>query len=244
MAGSGLDEVQRRLGYRFQQEHLLQEALTHASYLNEAGKPDEADNERLEFLGDAVLNLVVSEHLLRAFPDAPEGILSKLRSRLVSEESLSAVARRLEVGEALRVGRGEEITQGREKPSILGDALEALVAAVYLDGGLDAATACVRSLFQEELASCEQSLKVKADFKTDLQELCQRDFETLPQYRTIRETGPDHDKIFEVEILIRGEPHGMGTGRNKKEAEQNAAKAALKRLGQYKEKPCDIRTAS
>jgi len=239
MQSGGLDEIQSRLGYRFRQASLLVEALTHKSFLNEARGSEEDDNERLEFLGDAVLNLVVSGYLIGTFPGATEGELSKLRSRLVSEDTLSRVARRMGLGDALRLGRGEKLTQGHDKPSILADALEAVVAGIFLDGGLDAASACVKSAFGEELALCERMGGAKADFKTGLQEICQRDFEALPHYRTIRETGPDHEKVFEVEILIRGDRYGVGIGRSKKEAEQMAARRALERLGQYKEDSCD-----
>lgn len=229
MPTNGLEDIQRRLEYRFRQPRLLLEALTHTSYLNEVRASEEADNERLEFLGDAVLDLVVSEYLLHAFPEAAEGALSKLRARLVSEKTLARVANRIGLGEPLRLGRGEAKTEGRSKPSILADAFEAVIAGVYLDGGLDAVTTCVKTAFRDELASCDRSL-AKGDFKTDLQELCQRDFGMLPQYRTIRATGPDHEKLFEVEILIRGDRYGVGTGRSKKEAEQVAAKQALEQL--------------
>jgi ribonuclease-3 len=231
MSGSGLNEVQRRLGYRFSRLALLLEALTHTSYLNELGKSGEADSERLEFLGDAVLNLVTGHYLLAAFPDASEGELSKLRARLVSEEALARVARRLGLGDALRLGKGEALTQGREKSSILADTLEAVLAAIYLDGGLESATACVKSNFAEELTACESAVSTPADFKTELQERSQHDFDALPQYRTTQETGPDHEKIFEVEVWIRGSRYGVGTGRSKKEAEQLAAQRALEQLG-------------
>jgi len=229
MPTGGLDEIQRRIEYRFRQPRLLLEALTHKSYLNEVRESKESDNERLEFLGDAVLDLVVSEYLLHAFPEAAEGELSKLRARLVSEKTLARVAKKIGLGEPLRLGRGETKTQGRSKPSILADALEAVFAGVYLDGGLEAAAQCVKTTFSDELASCDRSL-AKGDFKTELQELCQRDFAMLPQYRTIRATGPDHEKLFEVEILIRGERYGVGAGLSKKEAEQVAAKQALEKL--------------
>ena len=230
MAASGLDEVQGRLGYQFRHPALLLEALTHTSYRNESGQTGEADNERLEFLGDAVLNLVTSEYLLTAFPEAAEGEMSKLRARLVSEETLAGVARRLRLGEALRLGKGETLTQGSDKPSILADALEAVLAGIYLDGGLEAVAGCIKANFAEELAACDRTVRGPADFKTDLQELCQRQFETLPHYRTTGESGPDHEKLFEVEILIRGSRYGQGRGRSKKEAEQMAAKQALEQL--------------
>src|SRR5437879_10602673 len=157
MQTDGLDEIQHRLGYRFRRASLLAEALTHKSYLNEAKETGGVDNERLEFLGDAVLDLVVSEYLLSAFPDAAEGGLSKLRARLVSEKTLARVARRIGLGELLRLGRGETKTHGYSKPSILADALEAVLAGVYLDGGLDASAASVKAAFSEELASCDRS---------------------------------------------------------------------------------------
>jgi len=229
MPTDGLDEFQHRLEYRFRQRRLLVAALTHKSYLNEARGSEKTDNERLEFLGDAVLDLVVSEYLVHAFPDAAEGELSKLRSRLVSGKTLSRVAKRIGLGDLLRLGRGETKTQGHSKPSILADALEAVFAAVYLDGGHEAAARCVKAVFSEELASCDQTL-AKGDYKTDLQELCQREFEMLPHYRTIRETGPDHEKMFEVEILIHGDHYGVGVGKSKKEAEQLAAKQALEKV--------------
>src|SRR5947208_7356647 len=227
MQTDGLDEIQRRLGYRFRRSSLVLEAVTHKSYLNEAKETGELDNERLEFLGDAVLDLVVSQHLLSAFPDAAEGELSKLRARLVNEKTLARVARRIGRGELLRLGRGETKTQGRNKPSLLADALEAVFAGVYLDGGLEAAPASVRAACSEELGSCDRSLLARGDFKTDLQEVCQREFEMLPHYQTIRETGPDHDKLFEVEILIRGERNGVGVGTSKKADDELAAKHAL-----------------
>ena len=158
MSASGLQEIQSRLGYQFRHPALLRDALTHTSYFNELGESGESDNERLEFLGDAVLNLVTSEYLLTAFPDAAEGILSKLRARLVSEETLTGVARRLGLGAALRLGKGETITQGKDKPSILADALEAVLASIYLDGGLQAAEMWIKTNFAEEFAACDQSV--------------------------------------------------------------------------------------
>ncbi len=228
----GLDEIQRRLTYSFRQPRILLEALTHKSFLNETREADGTDNERLEFLGDAVLDLIVSEYLVKAFPAAAEGELSKLRARLVSETTLARVAGKIGLGEQLRVGKGEEKTEGRRKPSILADALEAVLAGVYLDGGLGAAAACVKTLFGDELASCEAP--VRTDFKTELQEVCQREFEMLPQYRTVAETGPDHEKLFEVDIMIRGDRYGSGRGKSKKEAEQMAARQALEQLKREK----------
>ena len=219
------------LGYSFRQPQLLEEALTHKSHVNEARDKSRKDNERLEFLGDAVLSLIISEHLAASSPGSTEGMLSKHKAHLVSEASLAKAARGLDLGNLLRLGRGEELTQGREKPSLLANALEALIAAVYLDGGLEAArTFTLRTLAQElqELQEAEGAAGVQ-DYKTQFQEWCQKRLETLPQYRTVRESGPDHQKTFEVQLTLQGDVVGMGVGRTKKEAEQMAAKQALVR---------------
>jgi ribonuclease-3 len=225
---AAIERLLERLNYRFQDPSLLDEALTHKSYLNEAPELSCRDNERLEFLGDAVLDLMISELFLSRFPEAPEGTLSKLRAKTVSEAALGQVARRLDLGAALRLGRGEELTGGRDKPSLLADALEALIAAVYLDGGLAAARHVALPAFAEVIDNL--SRPEAADHKTELQEICQRDFGGLPAYRVLRESGPDHDKQFDVEIAIRGEVYGVGSGRSKKEAEQKAARSALEKL--------------
>jgi len=230
MASGVLEVLQGRLGYQFRQPALLLQAVTHTSFLNELGQTGDTDNERFEFLGDAVLNLVVSEYLITAFPYATEGALSKLRARVVSEETLAGVARRLRLGDALRLGKGETLTHGNEKTSILADAFEAVLASVYLDGGFQEAAACIKRNLTKELDSCDEQLPGRGDFKTDLQELCQHRFESLPQYQPMAESGPDHEKTFEVEVLIRGIRYGLGSGRSKKEAEQVAAQHALERL--------------
>jgi ribonuclease-3 len=225
---AAIERLLERLNYRFENPSLLDEALTHKSYLNEAPDLSCRDNERLEFLGDAVLDLMISELFLSRFPEAPEGTLSKLRAKTVSEAALGQVARRLDLGAALQLGRGEELTGGRDKPSLLADALEAVIAAVYLDGGLAAARHVALPAFAEVIENL--SRPEAADHKTELQEICQRDFGGLPAYRVLRESGPDHDKQFDVEISIRGEVYGVGTGRSKKEAEQKAARSALEKL--------------
>jgi ribonuclease-3 len=227
---SPFEGLAERLGYCFRTPRLLEAALTHKSYLNEAPDPSRQDNERLEFLGDAVLDLVISELFLSRFPEAPEGDLSKLKAKTVSEAALSHVARRLDLGNSLVLGRGEDLTGGRDKPSLLADALEAVIAAVYLDGGLAAARHVVFTTFADLFDNL--SRPEVADHKTELQEICQRDFSVLPVYRVLRESGPDHHKQFEVELSIRGEIYGVGTGRSKKEAEQQAARHALDRLRQ------------
>ena len=233
MARTPLDEAQQAVGYTFRNVRLLDEALTHTSYVNEFRDQDSKDNERLEFLGDAVLALIISEHLASACPDLTEGALSKLRSSLVSEASLARAARRLEFGKFLRLGRGEERTQGRDKESILANMLEAVLAAVHVDGGLDAARSFALKAFAQELreaTSREAGGALSGDYKTQFQEWCQQQYDCVPQYVTTKESGPDHQRIFEVQVAVQGEVRGRGTGRSKKEAEQAAAQEALERV--------------
>jgi ribonuclease-3 len=207
----------------------LDEALTHKSHANEL-KDKGKHNERLEFLGDAVLTLVISEYLAAVFPTSPEGDLSKRKAQLVSEVSLARAARQWSLGPLLRLGRGEELTQGREKSSLLANVLEAILGAIYLDGGLEPARAFAMRVLETELHDlCAGNRGAGQDYKTQLQEWCQKEFETLPHYETVRESGPDHEKMFEVELRVRGKVLGTGVGRSKKEAEQMAAQAALKR---------------
>jgi ribonuclease III len=229
MLDDKFNELQAQLGYRFRKLDLLLEAVTHKSYLNEIRDPSRKDNERLEFLGDAVLDLAVSEHLTDIYPSSSEGELSKMKSRLVSERALAKVARRVHLGRYLLLGRGEELTQGREKSSILADGLEAIIAAIYLDGGFITAKVFILKAFTEEIENLSHP-KGPLDYKTELQEYCQREFDTLPQYRVLREIGPDHEKTFEVELVVRGEACGVGQGRSKKEAEQQAAREALEKF--------------
>ena len=224
-----LDEAQQAIGYEFRRLELLEEALTHRSFINELKGKGARDNERLEFLGDAILALIISEYLTAAFPEASEGELSKKKARLVSEVSLAKAARQLDLGRFLRLGRGEERTQGREKNSLLANALEAILAAVYLDGGLEAAQGFAHEvlgeIFQELQVS--EGVEYTRDYKTQYQEWCQKRYESLPRYVIVRETGPDHQKSFEVQLTIKGDVVGLGVGRTKKEAEQMAAKQAL-----------------
>jgi ribonuclease-3 len=229
-SASSADALQSSLGYRFQTRALLEEALTHSSHVNEQKSASVQHNERLEFLGDAVLSLVMSEYLASALPQSSEGALSKLKAQLVSESTLALVARRLELGGHLKLGRGEDRSKGREKDSLLADALEAVLAAVHLDGGFEASRMVTRRIFAEELThiAAQQDQPGAGDYKTQLQEWCQKRHDTLPRYVTVRETGPDHQKLFEVELSIQGEVMGIGSGRSKKEAEQQAAKQALK----------------
>jgi ribonuclease III len=224
-----LDSLQSALDYQFRNRRLLEEALTHKSHVNEHRPASGSHNERLEFLGDAVLSLVVSEQLAVLLPQAPEGALSKHKARLVSESMLADAARRLDLGGYLRLGRGEEVSKGREKESLLADAVEALIAAVHLDGGLESSRRVVVKLLQDEFSqiASRRYRPGEDDYKTQVQEWCQRRFDTLPSYAVVRESGPDHDKVFDVEVTVNGEVLGRGTGRSKKEAEQSAAKQAL-----------------
>lgn len=224
---SNLADIEVRIAHRFANRELLERALTHKSHANENRVL--SHNERLEFLGDAVLNLVISEYLMTNCPDSTEGDLSRLRAALVSELALSVIAREIGLGAYLFLGKGEEQTGGRDKDSLLANSLEALIAAVYLDAGHAAVEQFVIRFFDEMIRKTCAS-RGTLDYKTELQELCQERLKTLPEYRVVSEAGPDHKKQFTVELTIKGEIHGRGTGRSKKEAEQNAAMEAVKLL--------------
>lgn len=217
----------------FETPDLLNEALTHRSAVNEGTQGVGKDNERLEFLGDAVLALAISDHLVARFPQLAEGELSKMKAGLVSRSTLARASKHLHLGELIRLGRGEEITAGRTKASILANVLEAVIGAVYMDQGFERARSFVLRVLHEEmpLGEGEGSAERTDDYKTRLQELCQNRFGRLPGYRTVRESGPDHDKLFEVEVTIQEGRSAQGRGRSKKEAEQQAAKQALERMG-------------
>jgi ribonuclease-3 len=224
-----VDRLAERLGFAFSDRARALAALTHKSFVNEHRDVSGEDNERLEFLGDAVIDLLASVHLVERFPAAREGELSKLRAAVVDETGLAAIGRALGLGELLRLGRGEEITGGREKASLLADATEAVIAAVFLDGGLAAAQGVVARFLDEAYArGVEGSLD--RDYKTQLQEVGQARHRSSPRYRVVGESGPDHAKIFEIEVEVRGVALGRGTGRSKKDAEQGAARAALAAL--------------
>jgi ribonuclease III len=226
----GPGELEQRLGHHFRDRTLLDPALTHTSWLNEAALSGRADNERLEFLGDAVLALVTSDLLMAQLPDAPEGELSRARAALVSEGGLARAAALLDLVRFVLLGRGEEKTGGRTRPSILANALEALVGAVYLDGGLEAARGIAARLFQPELRDLPRHARL--DFKSRLQERAQALWQVPPVYEVVGVSGPDHDKRFEVALSIAGRGWGRATGRSKKEAEQSAAAAALEAIDQ------------
>jgi len=221
----GLSELVQRLGYSFTDPGLLLTALSHSSYVHE--NPEAAEsNERLEFLGDAVLELVITQHLYHSCPEASEGQLSRARSAVVNEHRLSDHARRLGLGEHLLVGRGEELQGGRDKSSILADALEAVAAAVYLDGGLEAARDWLIGMLGEEAAK-SLGRAPRRDYKTRLQEAVQERLKVTPRYRLVEASGPDHDKTFTVELFIGDKSAARGVGKSKKEAEQDAARQGL-----------------
>jgi ribonuclease III len=215
-----------RLGYEFADPTLLALAVTHRSYSAENAGAD--PNERLEFLGDAVLGVVVTEHIFRAYPELPEGELAKLRASVVSAATLAAVAEDLDLGSVLRLGKGEASSGGRAKPSILADALEAVFGAVFLDGGLEAVGPLILDLLDDRISASAQG-PGGHDYKTRLQELAARHFEQLPDYQ-VRDEGPDHQKRFFATVLLDGQPHGTGEGRSKKLSEQAAARSAWQLL--------------
>lgn len=220
-----LKELQKTLSYNFKDEGVLAQALTHKSFANEK-KGIIKDNERLEFLGDAVLDLSISHLIMERFPDLPEGNLSKLRASMVNEGSLAVISEEIKLHQYLLLGHGEELSGGRNKPSILADSFEAVIAAIYLDGGFDAAFHTVSTLFSKLLSATD----LYADFKTRLQELTQERLKCMPVYSLKGALGPDHARVFEVELHIDGKLYGSGKGKTKKEAEQEAAKEALGKL--------------
>lgn len=224
-----LKTLQEKLGYTFRDEALLRAALYHSSYANEHRAQHILSNERLEFLGDAVLGFVSAEFLFRRFPHAPEGDLTRTRAALVREESLFEVAQFLCLGECLQLGRGEESGGGRTRPSILADATEAVFAAVYLDGGIECARDLIHRVLLEKV-DIQLTESRRRDYKTELQEFIQRKPGQVLRYTLTDQTGPDHAKVFTVAVSLNETVVGTGTGRSKKEAEQAAAAAALEKL--------------
>lgn len=219
---------EENIGYAYNSKELLIQALTHSSYANEHKSAHLKDNERLEFLGDAILDLVVSDFLYRKYPNLPEGDLSKLRASIVCEAFLTKVAKQIDLGKFLLLGKGEEMTGGRNRTSILADAVEAVIGAIYLDAGLKQA----QTFINNKIISLKESLsvsKIREDYKTHLQELIQKESADPLSYRVISEEGPDHDKCFNVEVKHKGQVLGTGSGKSKKEAEQNAAYIALQK---------------
>ena len=222
-----IKDLEAAIGYRFQNITLLQNALTHSSYANERWHDSLMSNERLEFLGDSVLGMVVAEHLYTAFPDRPEGDLTRMRADMVCEQALAAVANRLELGKHLLLGHGEEQGGGRNRASILADAVESVIAASFLDGGMEAAKAIINKFI---LCDVPVTRLHNADYKTMLQELIQQKKNQTLSYALIGESGPDHDKRFTVAVSLNGKQVGQGIGSSKKRAEQEAARTAVEAL--------------
>ncbi len=220
----GFKSLEDKLGYSFRNAALLENALTHSSYANEHREQEMQSNERLEFLGDSILGLVVADHLYRTRSDLSEGELTRIRAALVCEGSLVEVAHRLNLGSYLKLGKGEQAGGGRERPSIQADAVEAILAAVYLDGGIGQVRKLIGSLILEQET---EKAAASRDYKTALQELVQRESGKILSYQLVGETGPDHAKEFTMEVVLNGAVIGHGRGRSKKEAEQAAAKAAV-----------------
>ena len=224
-----MKQLEKTIGYTFQNSALLQTALTHSSFANEA-KGRVQNNERLEFLGDSVLSFVVAGHLFQTEKKRPEGELTRLRAQLVCESALAAFAGQIGLGRHLRLGKGEEQSGGRTRPSILADAFEALIAALYLDGGIEAARAFILPFVTGPVKGAAED-----DHKTRLQEVVQQNPEEKLRYQVVDETGPDHDKCFTVEVLLNSNPIGRGSGHSKKLAEQQAARQALVLMGLEKD---------
>lgn len=224
-----MDGLEQKLGYKFNNINLLKNALTHSSYANEV-RNGFSSNERLEFLGDSVLSIVVSDYIYKHYPNMPEGELTKLRASLVCEKSLCTFSRELELGSYLMLGKGEDKGGGRERDSILADAFEAVLAAIYLDGGMEPARRHVMNFVLRELKHTDD--EVFKDYKTALQEIIQRNPEESVTYILTDESGPDHDKSFTVEVRLNSNVIGKGMGKNKKRAEQMAAKEALMLMGE------------
>ena len=224
-----MSELEKKIGYMFKNKSLMTEALTHSSHANENRGKGGRSNERLEFLGDSILGMLVARRLFSRFPDMPEGKMTRLRAELVCEQSLVEVAQELKLGGYMRFGKGEELSGGRERPSIIADVVEAMLAAIYLDAGIEQAAKFVDEYILRPLDS--EGENFTTDFKTALQEIIQQQQGVQPiEYRVVDESGPDHRKVFSVEVCLNGEIAGMGSGHTKKEAEQAAAKVALEGL--------------
>ena len=222
-----LEKLETTLGYSFKDMKILEESIIHKSYAHENAAQKLRHNERLEFLGDAVLDLVVSDLLMEKFPESHEGELSRIRASIVNEDQLAKLAMSLELGKSIYLGKGEERTKGRIKASILANTYEAIVAAIYLDGGYRAAYTVVQEHFRPVLDQAAKS-DINRDYKTKLQEETQARHKLVPQYKVTQEKGPDHDKVFQIQVSLKGKPLAFGSGKSKKEAEQDAARNALK----------------
>ena len=222
-----IKDLETAIGYRFRNITLLQNALTHSSYANERWHDSLKSNERLEFLGDSILGMLVAEHLYRNFPDRPEGELTRMRADMVCEKTLANVANQVGLGQHLLLGHGEERFGGRNRDSILADAVESVIAAAFLDGGMDAALGIIRRFILSDIPVKKLH---NTDYKTTLQELVQQKKNQVLAYSLVGESGPDHDKVFTVEVSLNSTVIGVGSGSSKKRAEQDAARAAIETL--------------
>ena len=222
-----IKDLEEAIGYRFHNISLLQNALTHSSFANERWHNSLLSNERLEFLGDSILGMLVAEYLYRNFPDRPEGELTRMRADMVCEKTLASVAARIHLGDHLMLGHGEEQGGGRSRDSILADAVESVIAACFLDGGIEAAQKFIRTFILVEVPVSQMH---NTDYKTKLQELVQQKKNQVLSYTLTGESGPDHDKHFTVAVSLNGGRVGQGEGRSKKRAEQEAARAAIRNL--------------
>jgi len=234
MSSPELNKLAKHLGFRWGSRHLLEVALTHSSWVNEHPELHESDNENLEFLGDAVLGLVVSHYLYSRKPDLSPGEYTRLRAATVNRTVLAQKAREIQLGAYIRLGRGEEHTSGHDKDSVLADALEAVIGARFIASGYRAAEKLVLRLFEREIdESCRTGND--SDYKSSLQNYAQELFREIPQYRVVRSSGPDHDRSFDVEVRVHGEVLGRGVGKSKKAGEQAAAQIACARIAQDRE---------
>lgn len=224
-----LNKLETILGYSFQDSETINQALTHTSYVNEEHPGATKDNERLEFLGDAVINFVVSDYIYHLQPELDEGKLAKLKAVVVSESVLTRQAKQIKLGEFLRLGKGELRSGGASRSSILGDAFEAIIGALYLDGGVEVTRRFILAQLQNTMDAVLQDAYTK-DYKSLLQELAQSECGTTPKYEVVRQSGPDHDKVFVVKVTINDIDYGMGKGKSKKEAEQKAARMGFRKL--------------
>mgnify|MGYP004532513965 FL=1 len=222
-----IKDLEEEIGYHFKNISLLQNALTHSSYANERWHNSLLSNERLEFLGDSILGMLVAEYLFRNFPDRPEGELTRMRADMVCEKTLAGVAEKIHLGQHLLLGHGEEQGGGRSRESILADAVESVIAASFLDGGMEAALHFIKTFILVEVPVSQLH---NMDYKTKLQELVQQKKNQVLSYKLVAETGPDHDKHFEVSVSLNGKEVGRGEGRSKKRAEQEAARLAIAML--------------
>lgn len=225
-----LKELQSIIKVEFNDISLLNQSLTHTSYAYELNSNNGiCQNERLEFLGDVVLGLVVSEYIYKKYPDYMEGDLAKIRAKVVSRPILAKLSKHLNIGKYLLLGKGEEMTGGRTRHSILADTFEAVIGAVYLDSGLEISRVFILRYFEEEIEKITENVHVQ-DYKTDFQEFTQKRFRTLPVYKVLSREGPDHNRIFEIAVMVKGKTWGIGRGRSKKGAEQQAAFSALQQI--------------